>query len=156
MLSEWFFYFYPSVEKKYKTDEGEDMRIALKYVTILHAILFFVCLGLIGFWPMIINFILCGVTFSLYLTLKELQILFYFLLLVGAFAYGLVIMFDKKAEGVWQELFNGILTFSYLFILFYVYTYYKYYRRSGGLKGKAERRGKGLNSPLLSDETETE
>ena len=82
-LEKWFFRFYPSKKKETETPEGEWLRCVALISTILHEALFIFCLALVGFGPMIFNFLQGLWTYSIYLTLREREMAFYMILLIG-------------------------------------------------------------------------
>ena len=66
------------------------MRYAMLAVTILHILGFALALAMVGFWPMLYNGILAAWAYSCYLTLREKEILFYFVLLIACFVFTLL------------------------------------------------------------------
>ena len=82
-LERWFFKFYPSNKKLTKTPEGDWMRCICFLSVLLHNGLFIFCLALVGAGPMILNFLQAMWIYSVYLTLREREMIVYCLLVLG-------------------------------------------------------------------------
>ena len=83
-----FFYLWPTESKRIlegDPPETKRMRYAMLAVTILHCLGFALALAMVGFWPMLYNGILAAWAYSCYLTIREKEILVYFILLIGSF-----------------------------------------------------------------------
>ena len=83
-----FFGFYPSTKKETQNKKwGDWMRCVCLIATVLHFVLIVFCLAFCGFGPMIFNFFQCMFVYSVYLTLREREMIGYLLLLVGQIVY---------------------------------------------------------------------
>ena len=82
-----FFWFYPSRPKFAHTKEGESMRRSLLLQVVLHLLFFIVGLAYIGFESMITEIIWGLWAYSVYLTLREMQILVYLITMVLGLFY---------------------------------------------------------------------
>lgn len=83
-LSKGFYYLYPSRQKPTFTHDGRRLRAALFYAVICHCVMFFFCLAIVGFFPMLDNFLMSCVSYSCFLTMRERTTIVYLGLLVYA------------------------------------------------------------------------
>ena len=133
-----FFCLWPNQSKHYFTDEGRRMRYAMAAVTGLHGFMFVLSLCLVGFYPMLYNLLLAAWAYSCYLTLREREIVFYFILVVVASVLELMRLFDENKEGSWQSLGGMAELGLYCLALYISGRYYYVFRISGGLHGISE------------------
>ena len=107
--------------------------------------LFFFCLAVVGFIPMLANFLLSCWSYSCYLTIREKEIVIYLVLLgFGSIQGGLSLMHDVL--GNFQVLGKIINLVTYCMLMFIVGKCYYAFRHSGGL------RGMGQKSAFLEDQ----
>ena len=136
-LGRWFFRFYPSNPKKAETKEGEWMRFVSKISTVVHTILVALCLALIGFSPLIFNFLQAMWSYSVYLTLREREMALYIFLLLVQIGHCFAVIFtSEKKQGTFQ-LAGFIANIVACCILTYLNARAWYeFRTTGGLHGK--------------------
>ena len=82
-LERMFFRFYPATKKPTETPEGEWMRCLSLISMIIHQCLFIFCLALVGAGPMVLNFLQACWVYSVYLTMREREMIVYMILLLG-------------------------------------------------------------------------
>ena len=114
------------------------MRYAMAAVTALHGFMFVLSICLVGFFPMLYNLILAAWAYSCYLTLREREIIFYFIMIVVVVTLEVLRLFDEKKEGSWQSLSSIVLLGLYGLTLYISGRYYHAFRVSGGLHGISE------------------
>ena len=133
-----FFCLWPNQNKQSFTDEGRRMRYAMASVTALHGFMFVLSLCLVGFFPMLYNLLLAAWAYSCYLTLREREIIFYFIMVVLAGTLEVLRLLDDKSEGSWQSLGGMVQIGLYVLGLYIAARYYHAFRVSGGLHGISE------------------
>ena len=89
-----FYKLWPHQQKKSETKEGEGLRCSLGFATIMHIFLFVACLTLVGFRPMLYNLLQFSWAYSCYLTLREREIVVYFIMLAGFAVLETTTIFD--------------------------------------------------------------
>ena len=151
----WFFWLWPNEKKPYFTEEGQRMRLAMTATTSIHCILYLVCLVLVGFWPMMYNIILAAWSYSCQLTLREREIIFYFVLVILFMVLQFMRLFDDKAEGSIQTLSGMIVAGMYALCLWISGRYYYAFRVSGGLRGSVDNSKQARKYRKQRRETET-
>ena len=104
-------------------------------ITLVHGLLFVFSLTFVGFLPMFYNLILTSWCYSCYLTLREREIIVYFLMIVVFFTLQLVTFFAGPAEGSLQSLAGVSLAGIYIVTGWVVAHHYYNFRVSGGLHG---------------------
>ena len=130
-----FWCLYPHELKPSFTPEGRSIRGAFKALTIIHTIMFVFCLTIVGFVPMLYNLGLASWAYSCYLTLREREMIVYFILIVAALGQQIGSYFTGKEEGSWQSLGGLVNLGIYVLCLYVAARYYAYFRMSGGLRG---------------------
>jgi hypothetical protein len=80
-----FFNLYPSKMKQVVSTDGRRVRKSILFALVLHVLLFFFCLAVVGFIPMLANFMLSCWSYSCYLTIREKEIVIYLVLLSVGF-----------------------------------------------------------------------
>ena len=105
--------------------------------TICHWVLFVFSLCLVGFFPMIYNLLLAAWAYSCYLTLREREVVVYFIFMTAAIVIAIA-RFFRGNEGSWQSLAGLVDLGVYMLLLYISVKYYYYFRISGGLHGLAE------------------
>ena len=145
-LEKYFFKFYPTMKKKAYTSEGEWMRCVSAISVVIHNCLFIFCLAFVGFYPMIFNFVQACWSYSVYLTLREREMAFYLLLLVGQVVCDLSLIRraeEGKIVGLQLGGFIGNMVACGILLWANGRAWYSF-RNSGGLRGKS-----GMTEPLL-------
>lgn len=139
-LGKIFFTLFPSKPKHISTPEGKNLRKMLGMFMILHIFFFIASLTAMGFVPMLseLGFIIW--TFSCYLTLREWEIIMYFVALTCGTIYGLLNLFSAKNISLLFYILNEIFYFS---ALYFGTLAYKDFRMSGGIHGTNGRTRKG-------------
>ena len=130
-----FWCLYPNELKPFYTPEGKAIRGAFKALTIIHVVMFVFCLTMVGFVPMLYNLGLSSWAYSCYLTLREREIIIYFILIVFALIQQIGTYFNDKTYGNWQTLGGLVNLGIYALCLYVSARYYAYFRMSGGLRG---------------------
>ena len=145
-----FYKLWPHQQKQTETQEGDHLRCVLGFATIMHIFLFVGCLTLVGFGPMIYNLLQFAWAYSCYLTLREREIVVYFIMLAGFAILETTTIFDKKKEGNWQQLGSMTVVILYCLIGYIVGRTYYFFRITGGLHGRIEGI-KQARKPLLKN-----
>ena len=78
-----FFRFFPATKKQVFTADGEWMRCVSLITCIIHVGLLVFCLALVGAGAMIMNFLQAAWIYSVYLTMREREMVVYLILLLG-------------------------------------------------------------------------
>ena len=80
-----FFWFYPSKKKEIPADHDTAIwfRCLALISTVVHFGLLIFCLAFVGVYPMIFNLLQCFFVYSVYLTVRETEMVVYILLLIG-------------------------------------------------------------------------
>ena len=86
MMERGFFRFYPTKKKETTNPNGDWLRCVMCIATILHFGMGLFCMALVGFGAMILNILQCIWSYSVYLTLRQREMIFYILLLMGQLA----------------------------------------------------------------------
>ena len=95
-LERMFFKFYPSTRKEAFTAEGHWMRCIALISCILHNCLFVFCLALVGAGPMIMNFLQACWVYSVYLTMREREMVIYLILILAQVGQCLTMLFKDR------------------------------------------------------------
>ncbi len=132
-----FFCLWPNTSKQYFTEEGKRLRCAMLACTCIHTFLFVFSLSLVGFYPMLYNLWLGCWAYSCYLTLREREVIAYFIMLVAVIVVQIG-RFWRGNEGSWQSLAGLAEIGVYCLVLYIAARYYYAFRVSGGLHGIAE------------------
>ena len=128
-----FYWFFPSVPKKTYTEEGERMRNVMRFQVFFHFVFFVGNLSAIGVQGMLFELAWFLWSFSVYLNLREAQIIIYVITMVA----GGITNISLMSAYTQLPLLVFILELVFLFLSsFYVLMYYKDYRFGGGIKGK--------------------
>ena len=128
-----FYWFFPPVPKKTFTEEGERMRNAMRFQVFFHLIFFVGNLMAIGAQGMLFELAWFMWSFSVYLNLREAQIIIYIISMVA----GGITNVSLMSTYTQIPLLVFILELVFLFLSsFYILMYYKDYRMGGGIKGK--------------------
>ena len=102
---------------------------------VVHIILFFFSLAVVGFNSMILNLVMCCWTYSVMLTVRERGTVFYLTILTIGVIEGIMsLLFDTL--GNLQVLGKMINVVIYCVIIYLVGKNYFLFRKSGGLHGK--------------------
>ncbi len=127
-----------------ETTDGRRVRKAVLFSLILHIILFFFSFAVVGFRPMVMNFLLACIAYSCYLTVREKEIVIYLVLLtIGSFDD--MVSLKKDVLGNLQVLGKIINLVTYCLLLYVVGKSYYAFRHAGGLHGR------GQQSNLIED-----
>ena len=111
------------------------MRKTMIMMCTIHAILFFFSFAVVGFTSMLLNLIMTAWTYSITLTLREKQMVFYLLVLVIGIAEGVsTLLFEQL--GNLQILGKMINVVIYTTVAYFVAKNYYFFRQDGGLHGK--------------------
>ena len=148
-LEKWFFKLFPSQPKKPETPEGEWMRCMSFITCIVHNGMFVLCLALVGFGAMIFNFLQAVWIYSVYLTLREREMIVYLILLLGQIAQAFCYLFISDEDTTLAAFQQGgiISCLVVCGILLVVNGRALYaFHEAGGLHGKA------VNKPLLQED----
>ena len=104
-------------------------------VCILHTILFFFSLAVVGFNSMILNLAMSCWTYSIYLTVRERATVFYLLILTIGVIEGIMSLLFNTLGNL-QFLGKMINVVIYCVIIYLVGKNYFLFRKQGGLHGK--------------------
>ena len=85
---------YPRNQKIAWTVEGVNLRKIAKLDVYLHISMSFMSLAYIGFYPMLLNIIYALLSFSVYLTLRELVTVLYIVSISTGFVLGFLGLFE--------------------------------------------------------------
>ena len=133
-LSKLFFSWYPSKAKTARTAEGRRLRKSMIAALVVHIILFFFSFAVVGFNSMILNLTMSMWTYSITLTLRERQTVFYLIILsIGVIEGIMSLLFDTL--GNLQVLGKMINVVIYIVIVYLVAKNYYIFRKQGGLHG---------------------
>ena len=102
---------------------------------VVHTILFFFSLAVVGFNSMILNLVMCAWTYSICLTVRERSTVFYLIILsIGVIEGIMSLLFDTL--GNLQVLGKMINIVIYVVIVYLVGKNYWMFRKEGGIHGK--------------------
>ena len=121
------------------TEEGRWLRTCTCIATIIHTLLYLLCLAIVGFLPMILNILNAAWAYSCYLTLRERELAVYFVILIGQTVDHVVTIFGDKDLGNVQVLGHLICTTFIVLTGFYVGRAWYHFRKTGGLRGTGPR-----------------
>lgn len=142
-----FFQWYPSTAKTPRTAAGRRVKKAMILALVVHIILFFFSFAVVGFNSMLLNLIMSAWTYSITLTLRERQLVFYLLCLgIGTLEGIYSLLWDSM--GNLQILGKMVNVVIYIVISYFVIKNYYMFRQSGGLHGKA----KDVTEKMLNSE----
>ena len=135
-----FFKLYPSIKKSDKgIEEAAWLRKMCIVATFVHFSLSIMSLALVGFTPMIFNFLQTCWIYSCYLTLREREVMFYLFILLVQSAYCICRILgvgdDPSSEsGAFQSLGN-IIILCFLVLMGYLIGKAEWdFHKRGGLK----------------------
>ena len=129
-----FFSWYPSKAKNARTTEGKRLRKSMILALVVHIILFFFSFAVVGFNSMVLNLLMSMWTYSIQLTLRERQTVFYLIILALGVIEGIMsLLFDTL--GNLQVLGKMINVVIYVVIMYIVVKNYYSFRKQGGLHG---------------------
>lgn len=146
-LEKLFFLWFPSDAKKPMTANGRRVHKTMICACTIHIILFFFSFAVVGFNSMLLNLIDACWTYSIYLTLREKQMIFYLLLLAIGTIEGVFNLFFEELGNL-QILGKMINIVVYIVIGYIVGKNYFLFRHDGGLHGKARQ----VTNSLLASE----
>jgi len=127
-----------------ETTDGRRVRKAILFSLVLHILLFFFSFAVVGFRPMVMNFLLASIAYSCYLTVREKEIIIYLVLLtIGSFDD--IVSLKKDVLGNLQVLGKIINLVTYCLLLYVVGKCYYAFRHAGGLHGR------GTQKDLIED-----
>ena len=131
-----FFRLYPAALKPANTPEGLHLRKVVKWMLICHILFTFASFAFAIIFATMTGIIYSVWVYSVYLTLREWQVILYLLTLIFGIIYGIFNIFDEPAE----TLFFYILNIVFLcFAVYFVWMAYKAFRTSGGIYGGKSR-----------------
>lgn len=91
-----FFTWYPASAKTPQTAQGRRVRKSMVLACVIHIILFLFSFAVVGFNSMLLNLIMAAWTYSITLTLRERQMVFYLLVLAIGICEGLMnLLFEQ-------------------------------------------------------------
>lgn len=128
---------YPSEAKKPLTPNGRRVHKTMICACTIHIILFLFSFAVVGFNSMMLNLVMACWTYSIYLTLREKQTIFYLLLLLLGTVEGIYNLLTEELGNL-QILGKMINIVWYITIGYIVGKNYAMFRNSGGLHGKAK------------------
>ena len=132
-LERLFFNYYPSEGKFPRTAQGRRIKKAMRFALTIHMLLFFFSFALVGFASSLLNILMSCWTYSITLTLRESQMIFYLLILaVGIVERTYSLMLGEL--GNLQILGKMINLVVYCLIAYFVSKNYYLFRKGGGLK----------------------
>jgi hypothetical protein len=122
-----FFNWYPADAKVPQTAQGRRVRKTMILMCTIHIILFFFSFAVVGFNSMLLNLIMAAWTYSIILTLREKQMVFYLLVLAIGITEGTMnLLFEEL--GNLQILGKMINIVIYLAIGYFVAKNYYFFR----------------------------
>ena len=128
-----FYWFFPPIPKVAHTEEGIRMRNVMQFQVFFHFVFFVGNLMAIGVASMLMELAWFIWAFSVYLNLREAQIIIYIVTMVAGGVTNISLMQNYTQ----LPLLVFILELVFLFLSsFYVLMYYKDYRLGGGIKGR--------------------
>ena len=95
-LERLFFTWYPSTAKEPRTAQGRRIRKAMRLALAIHILLFFFSFAVVGFMSSLINFLMASWTYSITLTLREKQMIFYIFILFFGILEALFSFYSEK------------------------------------------------------------
>ena len=103
-LERWFFRLFPTKRKETTNPHGDWLRCVMGIACFLHFGMALFCMALVGFPAMILNFIQSIWAYSVYLTLRQREMIVYILALLGQFANSFCFLFrgDEEPSGAFQ------------------------------------------------------
>ena len=117
------------------------MRTTMMWQVLLHGIFFILSMSMIGFEAMITEILWGCWAYSVYLSLREMMIVIYWITLAMGLMYKFMQLFDfsqlQLLFFILEQVFIGIS-------LYYVGLGYLAYRKSGGVKGHS----RGINAVI--------
>ena len=140
-----FFTMWPRKQKEAHTQEGTWLRCACLVATIIHTLLYLLCIAIVGFLPMLINIGNAAWAYSCYLTLRERELGVYFFLLIVGVVVDVLALFGDKDQGNVQVLGTLINIAAAVLLGLYVARAWYHFRHTGGLHGN------GPSQNLLED-----
>ena len=133
---------YPRKMKPALTPEGQWLRKCVGWATVLHCLFFTFSLAFVGFLPMISNLFLATFAYSVFLTLRECEVVVHMVLILFAISGGMQDLLYHADMDSTQRMGLIVNMVFYVWMLWYLCRAYFYFRKSGGIKGF--RRDKGL------------
>ena len=124
------------------------MRTVSLISCILHNLLFIFCLALVGAGPMVFNFLQAAWIYSVFLTMRQREMVVYLLLVLGQIAQCLTMMLKDRDVPLGAFQSGGLIgnTVACGLLLFFNGRALWLFHESGGLRGR-----KGdLTEPLLT------
>ena len=127
---------WPKNKKEIRTDAGHFLRCCMLVATVTNCLMYFVCIAIVGFLPMLLSILKAAWAYSCYLTLREREIAVYFIFLVASLVCSLWTIFDDDKKGNVQVLGHLInIAINFLLGMYIAKAWYTF-RKSGGLHGK--------------------
>ena len=134
-LARLFYSWYPAKAKPANNSQTRRLRKSMIAALVVHIVLFFFSLAVVGFKSMILNLTMSCWTYSICLTVRERGTVFYLLILTIGVIEGIMsLLFDTL--GNLQVLGKMINVVIYCVIIYLVGKNYWMFRKSGGLHGK--------------------
>ena len=151
-LERTFFRLFPTKKKETENPNGEWLRCVMAIATFLHFGMALFCMALVGFPAMILNFIQSIWSYSVYLTLREREMILYIVALLAQFANSFCFLFrgEEKPTGAFQT--GGTIAdivFCGIMLIVGGRALWKFHE-TGGLHYKFPE--KDINEPLINDE----
>lgn len=151
-----FFRLYPSKRKETTNEFGHWLRCVMLIATILHFGMALFCMALVGFTAMILNFLQCMWSYSVFLTLREREMVLYLLALLAQLAQSFCFLFrgDEKPTGAFQTggTIGNIVGCSIM--LFVGARALWKFHETGGLHGTGGDLKSDLTVPLINEEAD--
>jgi hypothetical protein len=126
---------YPRKLKPALTAEGQWLRKCVGWSTVLHIIFFAFSLAFVGFLPMISNLFLATFGYSVFLTLRECEVVVYLVTILSAISGGFFDLMHHKDNDASQKMGLIVMMASYVWVIYYLCRAYYFFRKSGGIKG---------------------
>ena len=133
---------YPKKLKPALTPEGQWLRKCVGWAVVLHILFFTFCLAFVGFLPMITNLFLAAFSYSVFLTLRECQVIVYIVMLLGALCEFYSNLFYHEDMDSTQRMGLLAMMMAIAWMTWVAGNAYYWFRKSGGIKGF--RRDSGL------------
>ena len=159
-LERWFFKFFPTKRKHVEPDyaAGNWFRCIALISCILHNLLFIFCLALVGAGPMIINFLQAVWCYSIFLTLREREMIVYMVMILGQISQCVTMLLKDRDIPLGAFQTGGLIGNSVACILLLIFNgraLYKFHM-CGGLHGCDANHisKKDIEQPLLDKQDE--
>ena len=94
LIKKFFYWFYPAQPKFCHTEEGKTLRRIMCWQVGLHTTAALISLAIIGFFSMISHMLWAMWTYSIYLSLREMQIIVYLVTLLAGVSFYFTMLFE--------------------------------------------------------------